>query len=253
MKIDIVYNRKELTEIENKTVIVIDVLRASSAIVTAFANGSKSITPVLEVEDALKLYNRDNTLLLCGERKGLKPDNFHFGNSPFDYKREYIEDRNLIYTTTNGTKALLAAKKAKHILIGAFVNLRAVVNKALSFGNDITILCAGREGEFSLEDAFCAGLMVTTINSLVCNLDIEDGARWGYNAVKSVKGVLDVLNDSEIQTFLANTKHGKYLLSIGLQNDIEFCACQNIFDITPEYNMNKLMTVVGSMSFSIGK
>ena len=240
MKIDIVYNRKEISGLENNTVIMIDVLRASTTIIAAFSNGCKNIMPVLEVDDALKLYSEDNDLLLCGERRGLKPENFHLGNSPFDYTREIVEERKLIYTTTNGTKSLLAAKGAKHILIGTFVNLKAVINKALSFGNDITVLCAGREGEFSLEDAFCAGLMVTTINNLVCNLDIGDGARWGYYAVKSIMGVLDELNDNQIQTFLSNTKHGKYLLSIGLQRDLAFCARQNIFEIVPEYKIDNL-------------
>ena len=77
--------------------------------------------------------------------------------------------------------------------------------------------------------------MVEAVNTSVCNLEIEDGARWGFYAVKSMKGVLDSLTDSQILTFIANTKHGQYLNSIGLQDDLSFCARQNIFDIVPEY------------------
>ncbi len=222
---------------------MIDVLRASTTIITAFSNGCKSITPVLEVDDALKLYDKNNDLILGGERNGLKPENFHLGNSPFDYTKEMVEGRNLIYTTTNGTKALLSSQGAKHILIGAFVNLNAVVNKALFYGDDITILCAGREGAFSLEDAFCAGLMITKMNNSVCNLNIDDGARWGYYAVKSMKGVLDELTDGQVYTIISNTKHGRYLLSIGLHEDLQFCSRQNRFEIVAEYKDNKIVVV----------
>ena len=241
MKIDIVYNRSELRGLENKTVIMIDVLRASTTIVTAMANGCRAIIPLAEVDEALALKGKDNTLLLCGERQGKKPSGFNLGNSPLDYTKEAVGGKRLAYTTTNGTQSLLAAPQASHILIGAFVNLRAVVNKALTLGNDMVILCAGREGTFSLEDAFCAGSMVEAVNTSVCNLEIEDGARWGFYAVKSLKGVLDSLTDSQIFTFIANTKHGKYLNSIGLQDDLTFCARQNIFNIVPEYTGKEIV------------
>jgi 2-phosphosulfolactate phosphatase len=235
MKIDIVYNCLELKEIEKRTVIMIDVLRASTTIVTAFANGCKRITPVLEVEDAFMLHKKNSNLLLGGEREGRKPQGFNFGNSPFDYTEESVGSKELAYTTTNGTKALLAAKGASKILIGSFVNLQAIVNTALTIGNDIVVLCAGRENTFSMEDAFCAGSMVTTINSAICKLEIEDGARWGYYAVNAMKSGMDKLMDHQVQTLISNTKHGKYLQSIGLQKDIEFCARQDIFDVVPQY------------------
>lgn len=241
MKIDIVYNRNELNELEDKTVIMIDVLRASTTVVTAFANGCESIIPVEEVEDAFALQKKDESLILCGERQGKKPQGFQLGNSPLEYNREAVGGKKLVYTTTNGTRALLASQGASRVLIGAFVNLQSVVHKALSAGNDIIVLCAGREGTFSLEDAFCAGLMVQTVNSSVCNLEIEDGARWGFYAVKSMKGVLDNLTDGQIHSVIANGKHGQYLNSIGLQDDLAFCARQNIFDIVPEYKEDKII------------
>jgi 2-phosphosulfolactate phosphatase len=235
MKIDIVYNRLELKGLKNRTVIMIDVLRASTAITTAFANGCRSIVPVLEVEDAFRLQRENSEFLLCGERKGKKPQGFNLGNSPLDYNEENVGGRELIYTTTNGTRALLASAEAGRVLVGAFVNLQAVVNKALTIGDDITVLCAGRENTFSLEDAFCAASMVSAVNSAICRLEIEDGARWGYYAAASMKSGMVILIDLQVQNLIANTEHGKYLQSIGLQKDIAFCARQNIFDIVPQY------------------
>jgi 2-phosphosulfolactate phosphatase len=240
MKIDIVYNRSELNGLQDKTVIMIDVLRASTTIVSAFAVGCNAIIPAEEVADAFALQKKDESLILCGERQGKKPQGFQLGNSPLEYNREAVGGKKLVYTTTNGTRALLASQGASNVLIGSFVNLRAAVHKALSLANDIIILCAGREGAFSFEDAFCAGLMVDAVNSSVCNLEIEDGARWGFYAVKSMKGVLDNLTDSQIHSVIANTKHGQYLNSIGLQDDLAFCARQNIFDIVPEYKSGEI-------------
>src|SRR5690606_9016889 len=137
----------------------------TSTIVEALANGARSVFPVASIEAAVRLaqnMGRDE-VLLCGERRGLPIDGFDLGNSPREYTPDRVAGRSLIMTTTNGTPALLATTTAQETLVASFLNLSAVVARLAESGAPATVVCAGRERRFSLDDAVCAGAIVRAL------------------------------------------------------------------------------------------
>ena len=152
-------------EVAGGVAVVIDVIRATSTMVTAFGNGAEAVYPTVSTEDALRLASslgRDETLL-CGERKGQKIEGFDLGNSPAEYDRETVEGKRLVMSTTNGTRAFIAASTADRILAASFLNLGAVaetVTDAVAAGSPLVVVCAGKEDRFSLDDAVCAGALI---------------------------------------------------------------------------------------------
>jgi 2-phosphosulfolactate phosphatase len=141
-----------------QTVVVIDVLRATTVITTALAAGARRVIPCLEVDEARQIAARlpKNEVLLGGERHGLPIEGFDLGNSPADYTAERVAGRTLVFTTTNGTQAMRQCHQARRVLIGAFVNLRAVV-AALTESESVHLLCAGTNGAITREDVLLAG------------------------------------------------------------------------------------------------
>lgn len=241
MQLDISLLPQEAVNRENKCIIVLDILRASSTIVTAFDAGCKSVLPVATVEEARQLKDENPAMLLCGERNGLPPQGFDLGNSPVEYTAQTVSGKDLILTTSNGTRAILGAERNSTVLIGSFLNLDAVLEKALSTGRDILIQCAGTDGAFSLEDTFAAALFTDAFNRRVCNLDIGDGARWALYSVKGMAPVKDDFSTFEIQTVLRNSAHGKRLAAAGFDDDLTFCARQDTTDVVPYLNADKLI------------
>jgi len=150
-------------EMSGATAVVIDVIRATSTMVEALANGARAIYPTVSTEEAIRLANtlgREDTLL-CGERKGLKVEGFDLGNSPREYENETVDGKRLVMSTTNGTRAFVAAQGANRALAGSFLNLGAVVDQ-LRTGDvgELVLVCAGKEDHFALDDALCAGLIL---------------------------------------------------------------------------------------------
>ncbi len=137
----------------DRTVVVVDILRATSCMVTAFAHGVESITPVANLEECLRMKTRG--FVTSGERDGKKVGGFDKGNSPFEYIGEEIRGLKLAFTTTNGTQAIEKAKGAKEVIVGAFLNLTAVVRYLLLGENNVLIVCAGWKGRDALEDIVC--------------------------------------------------------------------------------------------------
>ncbi|MGD9898982.1 MAG: 2-phosphosulfolactate phosphatase [Calditrichaceae bacterium] len=244
MNIEVAYSFDDLNSLSQKTVIVIDVLRASTSIVAAFANGCRSIYPVESLEEAKSMHIKSPDALLCGERDGLRPDFFHLGNSPFEYTSEKVSGKDLILTTTNGTRALTIAKKANIVFVGSFVNLNAVLDKSLSAGQDIVMLPAGRAGGFSWEDALCAGMMSYELNRRVCNLSMSDGARWSYYAFLGLFGQNPAPTAEQLTVLLGNTIHGVHLKKIGFAKDLQFCADINRFKLIPTLSGDELIMSV---------
>ena len=150
------------TDIAGKPVLVIDILRCSTTIVSALANGARAVVPVIGGEEALRLareLERD-TVLLCGERKLEPIPGFDLGNSPLEMTAERVAGKTLVMATTNGTAAIVASEPGSPVLIGAATNFSATVEaarQALDEHGEMTILCSGRERAFALEDAYAAG------------------------------------------------------------------------------------------------
>ena len=147
----------------NKSAVMFDILRASSTVSTALANGCKQVLPVMEITDAFEVANNlpENTFLLGGERGAVKVSGFHLGNSPLEYTSQVVQGKTVVLTTTNGTKATrLAAAGAGKVLIGSLLNVSAVSKRLLELNQDVVLVCAGTRGKFSLEDTMAAGMVV---------------------------------------------------------------------------------------------
>ena len=232
MKITTYFSAAEAegTEVHGRTAVVIDVIRATSTMVEALANGARAIYPTVSTEDAIRLANslgREDTLL-CGERKGLKVEGFDLGNSPLEYGREQVVGKRLVMSTTNGTRAFAAAQGADRVLAASFNNLGAVV-RALGRGDeDLIMICAGREGHFSLDDALCAGVIVL---ELLGQLDettapaLNDGSRAAVGLARQLAP------DEEL---LRRTAAGAALVEVGLAADLPVCAQRDRHDFVPE-------------------
>ena len=142
-------------------VVILDVLRASSAICTAFANGAASILPVADVDEARDYKSRG--YLVAAERDGFVLDFADFGNSPFNFTREKVEGKAIVYSTTNGTGIIKQASSAHTIAIGSFLNMSALTDWILGQERDILLFCAGWKNKFNIEDTICAGAIASKL------------------------------------------------------------------------------------------
>ncbi len=135
--------------------VVVDVLRASSAIVTAFMNGAERIIPVGTIEEARSM--KEKGYMVAAERDGLVKDFADFGNSPYNFTEDRVKNNHIVYSTTNGTQAIQLASSSHSVVVGAFLNLQAIVDYLLKMDRDVLILCAGWKNKFNLEDTLFAG------------------------------------------------------------------------------------------------
>lgn len=227
MKIDMIICGDYVTTeaVRNATVIVVDVLRATSVIITALSNGAKSVVPVTSVEEALSTKKKLESVVLGGERKAQKIEGFDLSNSPLEYKSEVIHDRNVVITTTNGTKAISKSSAANKIYIGGLINAKAVSSKAISNERDIIIVNAGTNGVFSMDDFITGGAIIDEILSQQ-EYELTDIAKTALVIYRSHK---------DIKSYVEGAEHYKILVDLGLEEDIDYCLQKDLFDIVPEY------------------
>lgn len=235
MYIDVAFLPSELpSDISSRTVIVIDVLRASSTIIFALGNGCRRIIPVEDVEKAREIAKGfSNDVLLGGERGGLKVEGFDLGNSPLEYHAKTVSGKIVVLTTTNGTQAIHVARNSKTLYVGAFLNISALARRILKIGDDVVILCAGRCRTFSLEDSVCAGMLVKRLSELGGkHVKMRDSALAARQLFESLDGdILEVFRMSE---------HGKLLLSLGMEKDLEFCSSMDACNVVPVWKDESL-------------
>lgn len=228
MKIDLIISADDIKDekVKDKTVIVIDMLRATSVIVTAFSNGCKEVIPVLTVEEALSIAMKDRSrYVLGGERKALKIEGFDFSNSPLEYTKEFIHGKSLIMTTSNGTRAIKGCASARNILIGALINAKAVAEKAVKLHNDIVIVNAGTYGQFSMDDFICAGYIISCILEKE-KADLTDIAKTSLYIYE---------NNKDIVSFIKDASHYKRIQELNLHEDLKYCCSKDIISIVPQY------------------
>lgn len=212
-------------ELAGATAVVVDVLRATTTVVTALARGARAIIPAASTEDALRLVQslgREDTLL-CGERKGLRIEGYDLGNSPREFTAEVVSNRRLVMNTTNGTRALLAVESADRVLAAAFLNMGAVVD-AVAESDRVMVACAGRDDAFALEDALCAGVLLHGLRERGVELELDDAARAALALAEA---------RTPDTGFLASTAAGRALLGAGLEADLSACARLNGETVVP--------------------
>ncbi|HHY92361.1 MAG TPA: 2-phosphosulfolactate phosphatase [Firmicutes bacterium] len=207
--------------------VVIDVLRATSVMITALASGARAVRPVAEIEEARALSATlpPGTALCGGERRALPIPGFPLGNSPLEYTSEKVAGKTIILTTTNGTRALAALRHVEPLFIGAFLNAGAVAHTLAELGQDCQVVCSGTRGRFSLDDVACAGLIVARLQAEVPDLTLDDLA---YAAL-----FLYQAHQDDLRGLIRHADHYQYLLSIGLEPDIAYCLQQDVFSLVP--------------------
>jgi 2-phosphosulfolactate phosphatase len=215
----------EVAKFNGRTIVVIDVLRASSTIIAALAAGARCVVPVETVDRAVRTaaeLGRDE-VLLAGERGSLPIEGFDMGNSPRQFEPANVTGKTVVMTTTNGTQALLAAAAGERCLVAAFLNADAVMH-AVSADEDVVLLCAGRAGRFALEDAACAGLIARRLADSV-PVSPTDGARAGI--------VLAGRLGEAPEGFIHTAAGAEQLHRLDLDADVQFCAMLDSFTHVP--------------------
>ncbi len=243
MRVDVVFTPAGLSagEVQGRAVFVIDILRATTSMCAALSHGAKAIIPVASTEEALRLAQTigSNDVLLAGEKNCVRIPGFQLGNSPLEMTEGAVRGKTIIVTTSNGTKALLASQGASSVYPTAAVNLSAAAEKAreaLDADHHMLIVCAGREGTFSLDDAYCAGRLAAAIfggtkprsalnDAGLASLDLvrRYGSRWARP--------------------LAYSRAGRELIRLGFRADVREAARLDAYPILPQFHERRLTLV----------
>lgn len=223
-----------LYDVRECIVVVIDVLRATSTIATALNNGAKEIIPVDSVEKCIQL-GKELACITAGERDGQVAPGLQYGNSSFEYPREFISGKTLVLTTTNGTKLLhmALAKGATEIVTGAFLNLSAVADHLVKMNKNVILGCAAWKDKPNMEDSLFAGAVAERVHAhFEINCDSTQMARNLYGLAKDDLFEFMKRNDAS---------HYHRLTNFGLEKDIRQCLTEDTANVLPEYTNGKLV------------
>lgn len=216
---------------ENAIVVVIDILRATSAMCTAFHYGVSKIIPVATVEEALNYKNKG--FYAAAERNGEIAPGFEIGNSPFSFMDPKLKGQTVVVSTTNGTQAIEVAKGSAKVTIGSFLNLDALSNWLVKQDKDVILLCAGWKNKFNLEDTLFAGAVVSKLyqsKNYTANCDSALASMNLYNLAKN-----------DLFSFLESSSHRKRLAKLDLEKDIRYCLTLNQCPVIPILKGNELI------------
>lgn len=210
MNVEVILSPAEsgLYDFDGKIAVVIDVFRFATTVLVALEAGLDAFYPVRDIEKALSMKEREPGLLLAGERKALKIRGFDFGNSPLEHAGEKYPGGRLVCTTTNGTEALYLAERAPIVVVASLRAAEAAARYLVAADRDVLFLPAGSAGIFSLEDVWCAGLILNYLPT----------ARLGDGAL-TAKALFNTHGVGELR----NSAHGRVLQGLGLGRDVEFC------------------------------
>jgi 2-phosphosulfolactate phosphatase len=216
----------EIQTCENYVVVLVDILRATTSICTAFANGVSRIIPVGDMKEAREY--KEKGYLVASEQDGKKMDFADFGNSAFSFTRESIQGKTLVYCTTNGTKALEIARAAELIVIGSFLNLGALTRWIRSRKVNVVILCSGWKNKFCLEDTLFAGALASSL---------LDGTGFKSHC-DSAMASIDLWNiaKTDIPGYLEKAAHRHRLKKLGLDDVIGYSFLQDQTDVVPVFD-----------------
>jgi len=231
MLIDVALVPIQHYDISRSVCIVVDVLRASSTIVVLLERGARAVLPAASIEQARKAAHGRRGALLCGEENSLPPSGFAYGNSPVEFQGLALAGRLVILATSNGTRTLRQVTKAPVVLVGCLLNRSAVAASAFAIASsrelNLTIICAGADGghSFTLEDAIGAGAIVDAACRRRRALQLTDGARAALGAFRAYR--------RRLAKTIASTDHACNLISLGLGEDVTFCARLDAYNVVP--------------------
>jgi 2-phosphosulfolactate phosphatase len=234
VRIDVLFGGAAVTQadVAGRVVAVIDVLRASTSITVALANGARAVLPFDSSEEVVtraKAFERRD-IVFAGERRMRPIEGFDVGNSPLEFTPEVVEGKTVLMSTTNGTPAIASTAGARDVVIASYVNYTAVLTMlraALRGGTDITLVCAGRERQFALEDAGCAGRYVYNLSKRSTSVTLNDAAQ-ACALIERKYG------DHPLKLFDAS-EHGRALREAGFGDDLVACAAVDSYPVLPIY------------------
>ncbi len=213
------------TDLSDRIAIVIDVLRATTTVTHALDEGAACVIPVASVDAARMIAHEREGSLLCGERGGIRPEGFHLGNSPSEYRRAVVAGRDLVLTTTNGTRALGLCEGASTIFVGALTNLAAVAEAVRPLEKDVVLVCSGTDGLVSLEDVICAGLFASRLRM---SHDLDDSAMSFHHAAEGA-----IERCGGLEGAISSSFHAGRLVEMGFGADVEYASRLGVSDGVP--------------------
>lgn len=254
MRIHLLLSNQQITDelfLKDKNVVIIDVLRATTSMTVALANGAKEIIPTDTASTAARVAKGRGNSLLCGEKEGKIVEGFNLGNSPFEYINDDIKDKILVWSTTNGTVSIVRAKHAKLCVLASFLNISAVVDYLTEIdGEELYIICSGKQGNICIEDAVCGGLLLSKLmKSLGKDIEgINDPEMVALDLYRYYLQGTGKISNKYIHDMMINTEHGKYLISLGFERDLEVCSKLDSIPFVPIFRNGviKLKEVIES-------
>jgi 2-phosphosulfolactate phosphatase len=233
MRVDVVFSPTQLTPsaVAGRVVAVLDVLRASTSIAAALHHGARAVVPLDSTEEVIKrakAFDRGE-VVLAGERRMRPISGFDIGNSPSEFSADVVEQKTVLLTTTNGTTALTALEKARDVVVSSYVNFTAslvYLRTAVAGDVDVVLLCAGRERQFALEDAACAGRYARHLARRP-TVTLSDAAQASM--------LIEKRYGDRIERLFGDAEHGRALAQAGYVEDLTTCATLDLFPVIPIY------------------
>src|ERR1041385_5239499 len=237
----------EEMQLKDKNIVVIDLLTGMISVAMALHNGAKEIIPVSNIESAVKISGSlyGGVTLRAGERNGKMIEGFNLGNSPNEYKEDTVKGKSIIFMTTNGSGAMVKGRHAKNLVVAGFVNLTSTVSFLKELAGDFMIICAGKENDFCIEDAVCAGKIINKLES-------EIDAELLPNDAGFAAATLDKMLGKNILKVLKNSGHGNYLTDIGFADDLKVCAEVDSIPILPILSGNVIRLAKETSKSAVG-
>jgi 2-phosphosulfolactate phosphatase len=234
VRIDIFFGAQQFapSDVSGRVVAVIDVLRASTTVAVALANGARQVIPFESAEEVIlrsKSFERRD-VRLAGEQRMFAVPGFDFGNSPGEFTRDAVEGKTVLLSTTNGTVALVGVQGARDVVVASYVNFSAalaLLRAAARGGEDVAIICAGRERQFSLEDAACAGRYADQLVGRFPEAQLNDA---GQACI-----LIDRQYGDDLARLFKDSAHGQALAEAGFADDLAMCADIDSYPVVPIY------------------
>jgi 2-phosphosulfolactate phosphatase len=232
MLIDVAFTPGEVQDMASKVCIVVDVIRATSTLTVVMSRNPARVILTATVQKARKFAEQQSIHpLLGGEREGVAPEGFDFGNSPREYQNKDLHGKTLVFSSTNGTRAVADVGLAPHVLLGSFLNATAVTTMALEKARaddlGIMIVCAGREEKFAIDDAWCAGFLISKLTGLI---PAEQAFTLGEGG-QAALAIFGYYRDPHL--LFTGSGAGKAIIAKGLGEDIDFLLQNDLFSTVP--------------------
>jgi len=218
----------EADALSGAVAVVIDVLRATTTIAHALEHNASCVIPVASIDAARMIAHDRPGALLCGERGGIKPERFTLGNSPAEYTREAVGGRDLVLTTTNGTRALHMCERAQEILTASLTNLGGVADALTRRDRDAVLVCSGTDRRVSLEDCICAGLLVDALRE---SHTPDDSAMLAEHAARGA-----VARFGSLREAVASSFHAVRLVELGFGDDVAYSSQRSVCPLVPRFD-----------------